>query len=261
MDTRSHWQIQKAVFLALFFREIKTRFGRYRLGYLWALIEPLSHILVLSALFSTIRNRASFYDVPFPIFFATGILAFFTFQKLVLTSQSSIKVNMGLFGFRQVKPFDAIIVRGIIEFMIILATVLFLTWFGAWVFGFQTIPADPLRAATVLSMLFLLGLGFGFLAAIAGALYEEWAKFIPQIMRPLYFISGIFFPIEAIPKEFHHYLLWNPLLHGVEQFRAAWIEGYPAGDTSLLYVAMWMFPALFIGLWYYRQNRVKVLMS
>lgn len=261
MGARSHWQIQKAVFLALFFREVKTRFGRYRLGYFWALIEPLSHILVLTALFSAIRDRAMFYDVPFPIFFATGILAFFSFQKIVLTSQNSIKVNMGLFGFRQVKPFDAIMVRAAIEFMIIVATILCLTWLGGWVFGFNTIPADPLRAIIVLLMLFLFGLGAGFMAAVVGALYEEWAKFIPQIMRPLYFISGIFFPIQAIPKEYHVYLLWNPLLHGIEQFRAAWIAGYPAGDTSLVYLQLWMFSFAFVGLWYYRENRIKVLMS
>ena len=61
MDKRSSWQIQKAVFHALFAREMQTRFGKYRLSYVWALIEPLSHIIVLSLLFSTIRERNSFF--------------------------------------------------------------------------------------------------------------------------------------------------------------------------------------------------------
>ena len=113
MDKRSSWQIQKAVFHALAIRELKTRFGGYRLGYFWAVFEPLSHILVLSGLFSLIREDRDFYNAPFPVFFATGILSFFVFQKLVMTSQNSIKANLGLFGFRQVKPFDAIVVRGI----------------------------------------------------------------------------------------------------------------------------------------------------
>lgn len=261
MDARSHWQIQKAVFLALFFREIKTRFGGYRLGYFWALIEPLSHIFVLSALFSVVREEGNFYNAPFPVFFATGILAFFTFQKIVLTSQQSIRVNIGLFGFRQVKPFDAIVVRAVIEFTIMFATIIVLTWLGAWFFDLQTLPADPLKAIIVLSLMFLLGLGSGFSAAVVGALYEEWAQFIPQIIRPLYFISGIFFPLAALPEEFHPYLLWNPLLHGLEQFRAAWIEGYPAEQTSLLYLVAWALPSLFFGLWFYRHNRIRVLMS
>src|SRR5690606_14585919 len=127
------------------------------------------------------------------------------------------KVNIGLFGFRQVKPLDAIAVRAVIEITIIIATILFLVWLGAWVFDYHTLPVDPLRAAFALSLLFLFGLGVGFSAAVAGTLYEEWAKFIPQVMRPLYFISGVFFPLDSIPREYQIYLLWNPLVHGLEQ--------------------------------------------
>jgi capsular polysaccharide transport system permease protein len=34
---RSGFTVQKAAVMALFLREIKTRFGKYRPGYLWAL--------------------------------------------------------------------------------------------------------------------------------------------------------------------------------------------------------------------------------
>ena len=260
MEKRSSWQIQKAVFHALFVRELKTRFGGYRLGYFWAVFEPLSHIIVLSFLFSAIRDRG-YYDVPFPLFFATGILTFFVFQKIVITSQNSISVNRGLFVYRQVKPFDSIVVRACIEFGILMAALLFLMWFGAWFFNYNAIPYDPLKAMGILLVLFLFGLGVGFVTAIVGAMYEEWAKFIPALMRPLYFLSGIFFPLEAIPQQYHSLLLWNPLLHGVEQFRAAFIEHYPAQSTSLFYLLVWTLPALLFGLLYYRANRTKVLMA
>lgn len=260
MEKRSSWQIQKAVFHALFVREMKTRFGGYRLGYFWALFEPLSHIILLSLLFSAIRDRG-YYDVPFPVFFATGILTFFVFQKIVITSQNSITVNRGLFIYRQVKPIDSIVVRAVIEFGIVIASFLFLMWFGNWFLGYQTFPHDPLMALLILLILFLFALGVGLITAIVGAMYEEWAKFIPALMRPLYFLSGIFFPLESIPERFHSLLLWNPLLHAVEQFRAASIEHYPVHSTSLFYVVLWALPALFIGLLYYRANRVKVLMA
>ena len=104
MQERTSWQIQKAVFFALFRRELQTRFGGYRLGYFWALIEPLSHIIMLCALFSLIRSSDEIYRAPFPVFFALGILSFFIFQKIAVNSQNSIRVNLGLFGYRQVKP-------------------------------------------------------------------------------------------------------------------------------------------------------------
>jgi capsular polysaccharide transport system permease protein len=44
---RSGLEVQQATVKALFLREIKTRFGKYRLGYFWAVLEPAAHLLVL----------------------------------------------------------------------------------------------------------------------------------------------------------------------------------------------------------------------
>ncbi|ETJ41004.1 ABC-2 type transporter, partial [human gut metagenome] len=41
---RSGFEVQVAAVKALFFREIRTRFGKFRLGYLWAILEPASHL-------------------------------------------------------------------------------------------------------------------------------------------------------------------------------------------------------------------------
>lgn len=37
---RSGFEVQKVTVEALFLREIRTRFGKFRLGYLWAILEP-----------------------------------------------------------------------------------------------------------------------------------------------------------------------------------------------------------------------------
>lgn len=39
---RSGLEVQKAAVKALFLREIKTRLGKYRLGYLWAALEAVT---------------------------------------------------------------------------------------------------------------------------------------------------------------------------------------------------------------------------
>jgi capsular polysaccharide transport system permease protein len=111
----------------------------------------------------------------------------------------------------------------------------------------------------VLLILIIFGVGIGLIVAVIGGISEELSQLVPSIMRPLYFLSGVFFPLEAIPKQFHYYLLWNPMLHGVEQFRIAFIEGYPSANTSLYYVALWAISSLFFGLLLYRSNAVRVM--
>jgi len=86
---RTPWQIQKAVWGALYRRELKTRFGVYKLGYLWAIFEPVSHILILTFIFSFI-TREGYQGLPFAAFFAAGIIPFFVFQKIVTATTSAI---------------------------------------------------------------------------------------------------------------------------------------------------------------------------
>lgn len=260
MQPRNSWQIQRAVFLALFIRELKTRFGGYRLGLFWALIEPVMHIIVLTVLFSLI-DRDGFFGVPFALFFATGIVSYFIFQKITTSAISSINANFGLFAYRQVKPFDAIIVRASLELLILLSVMVFLTWIGIWFFKLNAFPNDLFYVMVVIALLFTMSVGLALIASVVGVKYPEMAQLITMIMRPLYFISGIIFPLQAMPQEYHVYLLWNPLLHAIEQFRSGWIDGYPATETNLIYVVYWALPVLFLGLAYYRNNRIRVLTS
>ena len=72
------------VIRALFFRELKTRFGKNRhLGYFWVVGEPLMQILVITTLVTLIREYITNLSVPggTPIFMflACGIIPFFMF--------------------------------------------------------------------------------------------------------------------------------------------------------------------------------------
>lgn len=51
---RSGFEVQKVTVEALFLREIRTRFGKFRLGYLWAILEPSAHLLILLGILVTL---------------------------------------------------------------------------------------------------------------------------------------------------------------------------------------------------------------
>ena len=67
------WEIMKSVVFAVFIRELQSRFGKFTLGYLWALLEPLFFVVVLSF----IRGRftgAPIAGLPPVVFFGTGVI-------------------------------------------------------------------------------------------------------------------------------------------------------------------------------------------
>lgn len=114
---RSGIEVQRAAVEALFLREIKTRFGKYRLGYFWAILEPTAHLLVMLAIFGYFMHR-TMPDISFPVFLINGIIPYFLFSHITSRSISAIEANQGLFNYRPVKPVDTVIARALLESVI-----------------------------------------------------------------------------------------------------------------------------------------------
>ncbi len=62
--------------MALFLREVQTRFGSQKMGYFWAIFDAMLMVLVFTGLKAAIAENAM-PGVDFPVFLATGFLAFF----------------------------------------------------------------------------------------------------------------------------------------------------------------------------------------
>ena len=114
---RSGFEVQKVTVEALFLREIRTRFGKFRLGYLWAILEPSAHLLILLGIFGYIMHR-TMPDISFPVFLLNGLIPFFIFSSISKRSVGAIEANQGLFNYRPVKPIDTIIARALLETLI-----------------------------------------------------------------------------------------------------------------------------------------------
>jgi hypothetical protein len=68
---------QGRVIHALIIRETRTRFGDSRLGYGWALIEPILHIALLSAVFSLLMRGQPPIGTHFFVFYYTGLIRYY----------------------------------------------------------------------------------------------------------------------------------------------------------------------------------------
>ena len=59
IPTNSAWTNQRLVLSALLHREAVTRFGKYKLGVLWLLVEPLTSVIVLGLVLGPIVGRTA----------------------------------------------------------------------------------------------------------------------------------------------------------------------------------------------------------
>jgi ABC-type polysaccharide/polyol phosphate export permease/Flp pilus assembly protein TadD len=216
---------QGRVIHALLIRETRTRFGDSKLGYGWALIEPILHILMLSVVFAVLmRGRPPIGD-EFFIFYYTGIIPYHLFVHTSSSMTYAITSNGALLQLPLVGTVDVLMARGLLELLtdtLVAATLL--AGFGA--VGLGALPHDLLGVSAAMLVIWLLGCGAGFVNAVITAFAKSWDKIWAQLTRILYFCSGIFYVPGMMPDWIRDILAWNPVLHAVDWFRSSFFQQY-----------------------------------
>ena len=253
---RKAFQIQRSVVFALFLREIKTRFGQARLGYLWAIVEPTLHVVILLTMFTIVRGRIQ-PGFDYAVFVTTGIVPFLFFTHMVSRSLATVDANRGLFWFRQVTPFDAVVARTILE-ALISAGILLILIAGLGMLGRDVAVRAPLELLGTAGLLLAFVFGCSMLCCVVGALFPESKRILPFLIRPLYFISGVIFPISVIPQQYQALLLWNPILHLLELIRAYYFSSYTLWHGDVTYVVVVTVAINLVAIAWYRMARYRI---
>lgn len=255
---RSPWTIQKSVVSALILRELKTRFGANRLGYIWVPLEPALHLVFLIVVFTFVRQRVR-PGVEFPVFLVVGVIAFLLFRNIALRTMESAESNKALFAYRQIKPMDTFIARVIFESALSIVVAV-MTLFFLGVFGYSVLPASPLEFFGLHVLIVLFSLGLGSTLCVLVDVLPETRLFVRIIFMPLYLISGIVFPLSMVPPSLLPWLMWNPMLHFIELARGMFFPDYPIlPGVSLPFVLIVTFVSLYIGLRLYFARRLRLV--
>ncbi|MBX9298330.1 ABC transporter permease [Chromobacterium vaccinii] len=259
MTVRNGWSVMRNSVHALFLRELKTRFGEYRLGYLWALLEPVAHMVVMLAIIGYLLHR-TMPDISFPVFLLCGIVPYSLFSNIALRSLNAIEANRGLFSYRPVHPVDAVLARSLLE-CLIQAACFSILMAGLWLLG-ESMRLDALPALlSIWLALALLSQGIGFSFMVLGHAFKAADKILPILIKPLYFASGVMFSLHIIPAEYRWLVDWNPLLHAFELMRHAVFPAYPLYGVSLAYLWLCALLMLFFGLLLYKAREPAILRS
>lgn len=260
LKPRGGLRVMAIAIRALFLRELQTRFGQYRLGYLWIFLEPIFSIGVLLVLFGTIMQK-TLPNISYEVFLLNGIIAFRMFRSGLTKSLGAAQANKGLFSYKPVKPIDALLARNLLEFFLSFSSYIFFSamflWFGLEI-SFDAIPT--LISYWILLLVFMISLSL--IMIVIGDFSPEINKALSVVFFALYFLSAIIYSIHIIPPQYQEYLLYNPLIHIFEPMRHAVAPAYPLVDgISLYYVLQWIGLSLLLGLLLYKRFERRMLKS
>lgn len=255
---RSPMQIATGVWYALLMREALRRLFPSRGAWAWLLVEPLFHATYLTLIYTLIKVRAV-GGIDTVVWLLSGLMGFFLFSRTASQVGSAFTANRPLFTYRQVKPFDTLFVRAVLEgaVMVVIMSSIF---FGASLFGHVFAPDAPLMVLMAFLSAWLIGFGWGVIVAIINDLVPELGNLLDLLTRPLYLISGVVFPLSVLPQQMREWLMINPLAHVVENIRLGFASHYHAvPEASVTYPYLAGLTLIFIGFSLTRRFEWKVL--
>lgn len=219
---------------ALMLREMSTRYGKNPGGYVWAILEPLGAIIILSYGFSLLMRTPSLGS-SFLLFYATGYLPYNLYNSLTNMVSRSLSFSRPLLQYPAVTWMDAVLARFILNALTgLLVGYLLLTGILAVTDSRIVLDFVPIVEALALSM--ALGLGIGTLNCALGGVYPTWDIIWSIATRPMFLVSGIFYVMEDMPASVQAVLYWNPVIHITGLMRTGFFPMYQPQYISVAFV-------------------------
>lgn len=229
---------------SLVIREISTRFGNKPGGYLWAFIEPISYIIMMSLIFGQIA-RVPALGESYLMFFATGYLSFSFYKGAATYIGGAITANKALFSYPNIAPIDAVAARTIVQTAThLLVTIIVLTTIHFRLRSPLEVNFAPVMESILLAT--MLGVGMAMFNIPMKLRFPLYDKVFGIVMGPIMMLSGVFYLPDMMPQPARDWLLLNPLCHIVMLFRVGFYPEYRALGLNIQY-ALDFVAILFFG--------------
>jgi ABC-type polysaccharide/polyol phosphate export permease len=227
--------IQCRVIGALLMREVLTRYGRQNIGFLWMFVEPMLFTLAVTALWTLIRAH-SVSAIPIVAFALTGYSSVLLWRNMPARCAGAVGPNLSLMYHRNVKIIDIYAARLLLEGGGATISFVVLAVFFS-VIGWMPLPEDVSKVLFGWFMLAWFGMS---LALLIGALGERF-ELVEKIWHPMSYItfplSGAAFLVDALPPVAQEYILWFPMVHGVELLREGYFGSQFRAHYDMAYMA------------------------
>lgn len=232
-EVHTTFATQRAI-LALMLREMTTSYGRSPGGYLWAVLEPVAGIVVMTVIFSA-GFRSPPLGLSFALFYASGLLPFLMYGDLSAKLAQTISFSRALLEYPRVTFIDALIARFVLntltQFMVNLIVLA-----GIFLVLAPNTTLDFGKITLAYVMILALAVGVGTLNAFLFLAYPVWQTVWAVINRPIFLISCLFFLFEGVPQPWRDILWFNPLVHAFGEMRDGYYPFYQPTFVSPTYV-------------------------
>jgi lipopolysaccharide transport system permease protein len=225
----------------LTWRDITGRYRSSMLGFAWSFITPLVSLCLYTFVFGVVfKSRwpqaRTDHLAEFGLMLFAGITAFTLFSECANRS-TGIIVSSPNYVKKVVFPLEILPITVVGSSLFHTSISLLLLLIAAQVVG-GGVAWTALWLPIVFVPLIALALGVSWLLASVGVFFRDISHSVALITQVLFFLTPIFYPVEAVPVAARPALLANPLTPMVDNVRRVAVQGlqpdWPGFAMSLL---------------------------
>lgn len=195
---------------------LRLRYRRSYLGFLWTVLAPLLNYLVIGIVFSFLMNNR--IDNFFAYYFTGSI--FFSVISGVLNRAPTFLIGNEHYIKKIYLPKMVFVLNGsFYEFSNFLFSLLTLILVGIFIDYIHFTPYIILSLISLVPLLFFL-IGLGTIISVGTVYFRDFLHIIPSGIQALFFVTPIIYKMDLIPQKYHLLILLNPIYYFLEIFRS-----------------------------------------
>jgi len=234
---------------ALTTHRINVRYKQSVLGMAWAVVQPLSLMLIYTVIFSYIAKMPS-DGVPYALFAYTALLPWTSFSTALATASSGVVSNAGLvtkvYFPREILPLSYVLAT--LVDLLISAVVLV----GMLLYYRVTLTANALFTIPILCIMVLFVTAVSLILSALQVRFRDIGVAMPLLLQLWMFATPVIYPLSALgnmPAILRTLYSLNPMVGVIENFRRVVLQGAPPDFASLglaAVVSLLLLPAGYI---------------
>lgn len=241
--------------LTLTLHRIKVRYKQSVLGILWAILQPLSLMLIYTLIFSFIA-RVPTDGIPYAIFAYSALLPWSYFATSLgnatnaLVSHSELVTKV--YFPREILPLSYVI-AALCDFLIASSVLVGLMMYyrvQLTVNVFYSIPIVIVLTLFIAAMVLIL--------SATQVRFRDIGVAVPLLLQLWMFATPVVYPLSAVPSRFQSIYVLNPMVGMIENFRRVVLQGVSPDFYTLGIAAAVSFVLLIASYIYFKHIEATV---
>lgn len=240
----------------LVMRDLKLKYRRSILGYMWSILNPLMIMIVLSVVFSTMLGKKI---ENYPVYLLSGRLMYDFLKTSTTNAMKSVtgnasllrKVYMPKYIFTLAKV-TSCMVDMVFSFGALLIVMIATGAKFHW---------ELLLTPLVIAQIYIFCCGLGFFLAQLNVFFRDMQHIYSAVLTAWLYLTPIMYQVEFLPEKLQILVKgFNPLYYYVAQFRDMVYYGRFPGPR--IFWGGWLiaFLMLFVGVWSFQRSKDKFIL-